>query len=322
MEEMKIDTAELQTKEVEVPTEPEVVRTRTTKMNNRRKVDDEIPIISCLRNERVTVKYIPKEKTGLLDPKHPYYGGLADNATITYTVPMLKNGTYCDPLTKVEKAFLEEYLGLEFGALSVYNHDNNFWDNFRVTLSKVDTILDLSDAHDYIKYKVLLCNKDYIADSLETLRETPYETFRFVIVSDNEVYSKTVDKTNTKSKCWKEFGKVEDNFDVLRCIVETLESKPIAPNTKIEFLRDRVDKLIEADGRRFLSVITDPLLSIKVLIKKAVDEGIIDRRGDWYFYNSSPLCGKNEDPTFTVAAKYLGAPKNQEIKFGIEAKLK
>lgn len=318
---MIIDTAEL-VEETPVVVEKKVDKqpTRAAKKAAKTEVDEEV--FSCLRNEKVTVKYIPKEKTGLTDKKHPFYGGLADNATVSYTVPMLRNGAYCDPLTKNEKAFLEEYLGLNYNALSVHNKENNYWDNFIVTLSKTDTILDLSDAIDYIKYKVLLLNKDYIAGSMKILRETPYETFRFVIVSDNELYSSTVEKTNIKSKCWKEYGKVEDNFDILSCIIETIEGRPVAPKTRIEFLREKIDKLIDADSRVFLATITDPLLPTKVLIKKAVEKSIIERRGEYYLYNDLPLCNKNEHPTMAVAAKYLALPENQEIKFSIEAKLK
>ena len=56
---------------------------------------------------------------------------------------------------------------------------------------------------------------------------------------------------------------------------------------------------------------------------KAVEAGIISKRGDYYYFreDGSPVCGNNEDPTFTVAAKYLSLPQNQELKFSIEAKL-
>lgn len=319
---MIIDTAEL-IEDTPVAVEKKVDK-QTTKNTKRvtKSEDADNSVINCLRNERVTVKYIPKEKTGLTDKKHPFYGGLADNATVSYTVPMMRNGSYFDPLTKNEKAFLEEYLGLNYNALSVHNKENNYWDNFIVTLSKTDTILDLSDAIDYIKYKVLLLNKDYIASSMKVLRDTPYETFRFVIVSDNELYSNTVEKTNIKSKCWKEFGKIEDNYDVLSCVIETIDGRPVAPNTRIEFLREKADKLIEADSKIFLATVTDPLLPTKVVLKKAVEKSVVERRGDYYFYNDLPLCGKNEHPTMAVAAKYLATPENQELKFSIEAKIK
>ena len=32
-----------------------------------------------------------------------------------------------------------------------------------------------------------------------------------------------------------------------------------------------------------------------------------------------PLCGDNEEPTLNIAAKFLNLPKNQELKFKLEA---
>ena len=65
------------------------------------------------------------------------------------------------------------------------------------------------------------------------------------------------------------------------------------------------------------------MLNTKVTIKKAVEAGIISKRGEYYYLreDGSPLCGNNEDPTFTIAARYLSLPQNQELKFSIEAKL-
>ena len=38
--------------------------------------------------------------------------------------------------------------------------------------------------------------------------------------------------------------------------------------------------------------------------------------------NGTPLCGDNEEPTLNIAAKYLNLPKNQTLKFSLEAKTK
>lgn len=322
MEEMKIDTQELAS---DLPMTEVVFEAKEKQKDKKEKKTAEPQfdgLVSCLRNEKIIVRFIPREKTGITDPKHPFYGGMADNSFVDYTVPLLRSGSYKDPLTKAEKEFLEAYMGLDEGSLSIYNKVDNYWDNFYVRLTKVDSILDLSDPNDYIKYKVLLINTDSIAPSLKTLRDMPLATYRFVIVSETETYNSTLDKTNTKSKCWKEFGKVEDDADVLRCIIHTIEGRKPTANTKIEFLRDRIDKLIDSDSKLFLNVITDPLLKIKVLIEKAWEKGIIDKRGDYYYFNNEPLCGKNENPTFTIAAKYLSLAKNQEIRFAIEGKLK
>ena len=43
-----------------------------------------------------------------------------------------------------------------------------------------------------------------------------------------------------------------------------------------------------------------------------------------YLKNSNgktPLCNEGEDPDLRTTCKYLNDPKNQEIKFSIEAKL-
>ena len=85
----------------------------------------------------------------------------------------------------------------------------------------------------------------------------------------------------------------------------------------------KADELITANSKTFLKVITDPMLSTKVLIKKSIEAGLIGKKGDgYYLMDGTPLCEINENPTLNIAAKFLNAPKNQEIKFALEAKLK
>ena len=124
--------------------------------------------------------------------------------------------------------------------------------------------------------------------------------------------------------CYKEFGKIEDDIDTLRVIVETIDGRPTSQTAKLEFLQTKVNSLIQADSKIFLKVITDPMLSTKVLIKKAIEAGLISNRGNYLYLrkDNTPLCEANEEPTLNVAAKYLNSPKHQEVKFTLEAKLK
>ena len=287
------------------------------------KTKNSIEPINPLRKEKVIVRYVPKENDNITDRKHVAFGGMMDNAVKGFTVPMLSNGTYRNVLTDNEKSYLEDLLGLEINALSVYNKKDNYWENYLIRLTKQDTILDLSDPEDYIKYKVLLANKDTIAPSMKTLREARKATYEYVIMEPNEEYSDSRNRVNNTMKCFEEFGAVKDNFDVLRCIIETIDGRPVANNTKIEFLQGKATDLISANPKLFLDTITDPLLNTKIVIKKAVEAGLISKRGEYYYFreDGSPMCGPNEDPTFTVAAKYLSLPQNQELKFSIEAKL-
>lgn len=282
------------------------------------------PIVNCLRNERVIVKHVPKETGIVRDPKHILYGGMAEGAVRWLTVPRLTSGMYVNVLTNAEKACLEEVMGLEYNALSIYNKVDNFWDNYQVRLTKQDNFLNLADPDDYIKYKVLLANKDLIAPSLQDLEDHPKATYQFVIIHENEESQASKKKMNATMQAYMEFGKIQENTDILRTIIETIDGRPTSKNSKVEFLQEKVGKLIQADAKLFVRVATDPLLSTKVLIKKAIEGGLISNRGGMLYLKAdgTPLCGDNEEPTLNIAAKYLNMPKHQELLFSLQAKLK
>ena len=299
------------------------------KKYSKKEYNNDDTIVSCLRNERVIVRYVPRSNSLITNPKHILYGGMAEGAKKTYVVPRLSSGTFVNVLTKAEKAFLEEYMGLEYNALSVFNKNNNFWDDSNedgissVTLLKQDNIFNLSDPEDYIRYKILLANKDYIAPSLQELQDRPKPTYQFVIISTGDETKMAKKNMSATMQCYKEFGKIEDNIDILKLIIETIDGRPIASNTKLDFLQTRANDLIQADSKLFLKVISDPMLSTKVLIRKSIDKGYIIRRGNYHYIKDGnlPLCEVNEEPTLNMAAKFLNLPKNQEIKFSLEAKI-
>lgn len=264
------------------------------------------------------------------NPKHILYGGMAENATKTFTVPRLSSGMYVNVLTDDEKAFLEHIMRLEVNALSIYRKIDNFWDDTndkgisRVRLTKQDNYLNLSDPEDYIRYKILLANKNYIAPSLEALQDAPKASYQFVIISEGDETKNAKVNMSTTMKCYKEFGKIEGDADTLRVIIETIDGRPLAATSKLEFLQTKANDLIQADSKIFLRVITDPMLPTKVLIKKSIEAGLIYNRGNYLYLRSdnTPLCEANEEPTLNIAAKYLNNPRHQEVKFSLEAKLK
>ena len=316
-----IDESPITVKEVEKPKNN--IETPVERQTQAPKYDK--PLISCLRNERIIVRHVPKEGGLVTNPKHILYGGMAENAVRYFTVPILESsGAYKNVLTDDEKAFLEEVMGLEYNALSVYKKENNYWSNYQVRLTKQDNFLDLSVPDDYIKYKVLKANSNFIADSLETLQDKPKATYQFVMIREGEEESNESEKLSATMRCYMEYGKIKDDKDTLKCIIELIDGRPIAANSKIELLQGKINNLIQADSKLFLKIITDPLLSTKVLINKAIEAGVISKRGDQYYLisSNSPLCGNNECPTLNVAARYLNLPKNQELKLSIEAKIK
>ena len=294
-----------------------------TAKTKKGKVEMEAVKVNPLRKERIYVRFVP---TKFLDlPKnHPAWGGMMDGATDKICVPVLRStGKYKNVLTNEEKDYLEEILGLDYNALSVYKTDHNYWDNYSVILSKEGIHLDLSNPEDYIKYKVLLANSDIIAPSVQERVERPKQTYRYELVREDEESNMESMKMDNMMKCYREFGKIESDFDTMRVLVELMDGRPYDIHTKTEFFKSRINALIQQNPREALRQMTDPLLHAKVLIRRGVELGKVSTRGDYYYLksDSSPLCDQGEDPTLSIAARYISQPSHQDIKFILESEL-
>lgn len=288
-------------------------------------------LVNCLKKERVVVRFVPKANALVREKGHVLYGGMADTATRSFVVPRLAStGIYKNILTDDEKAFLEHAMGLEKNALSIYRKENNFWDDSnpygigRVTLHKQDNFFDLSNPVDYIKVKILLANKDQIASSLQELEDRPKATYQFVVISENTETKMNLSKMDATKRCYMEYGKIEDDIDTLRVIIELLEGRPVTSKVKLDYLQSKVNDYIQKNPRQFLATVQDELLPTKVLIKRCVEAGLIGRKNDAYYLkqDNSPLCEMGEESTLNNAAKYIRSVKRQELKYSLEAKLK
>lgn len=291
-------------------------------------MEKEHDVKNCLRNERITIRHIPKQNGMVDNPKHVLYGGLTEGASRTFCVPRLKSGAFVNVLTNEEKECLEQVMGLEYNALSIYNtpKEKNFWSEVNpngissITLTKHDTVLDLSKPEDYIRYKIALCNKTYIASSIEELQERPKATYQFVILrADDETKTAKQNMDNTMAS-YKEFGKIDDNIDAMRFVILTITGAELDYKTSKEYLQTKINELIQADAKLFLKVVKDELFSTKLLIRQGVAAGVISRRGDFYYNkaDNSPLCKNGEDPTFANAARFLMGSRQQELLFAIQ----
>lgn len=328
-EQILLDEEEIngtEAEKVQVPIEPNVQkRSKVTRVSEER--DN---LVNCLKNEKVIVRFIARAKGMITDPRHILFGGMAAGSKIKFTTPLLRSGQYADVLTKEEKKFLEYKLGLEPNALSVHNRTNNFWSDAneqgigRIELIKGDNPLDLSQPIDYIKYKILLNNKDQIAPSIQVLQDKPKATYKFVIISESDTAKAANTKVTLKAQAYMEFGKINEDKEKMRVIIETIDGRPTAANSTVEYLQGKIGELIEANTKMFLQVVKDPFLDNKVLIKKAIEAGLISNRGNYLYLRDGnvPLCEHGQEPTMNIAAKYLSLPKHQELKFSIEAKLK
>lgn len=314
------DTARVEL--VEIPKGPIEIKEEVKKKKVERSDDEEY--VSCLKKERVIVRLVHRSVMGITNPKHVFAGGMGDTVIRSFTVPRLTSGAYVNVLTTSEKDYLEKVMGLEYNALSIYKKTENYWENIQVRCTKQDTFLDLSDPDEYIKYKVLLANKDLICPSLKELEDRPKATYQFVIIEEGEETKVAKNGMSITMECYKEYGKIESDADTLRSIIETIEGRPLGKATKLEFLQTRINTLIQNNPKMFLQIIKDVYLPTKVLIKKCIEGGFISNRGNFLYVRDGdvPLCNHGEEPTLNIAAKFLNLPKNNELKCLLEAKLK
>lgn len=314
----------------DVMTPVDVQEQKTKKRTSVKKettTEDSSEPINCLRNERVVVRFIKKPHPLVKDANHIASGGLIEGGKRTFSLPTLSSGNYKNCLTNNEKNYLEVALGLEKNALSIYNKTDNFWEsgsgNAEITLSKEDTYLDLSKPTDYIIYKMLLANSDYICPSLRELQNNPKASYQYVLVNENDEARVADDEMNVTQRCYMLFGKYSEDADTLRTLLEMVQNRTIDDNTKIEFLRQQVNNEIKMNPKLFLSIINDEYLDAKVVIRRAAKNGIISKRGVFYYLteDNSPLCEGHEDPTLDNAARYLTNPKRNDLYIKIQAKL-
>jgi len=191
-------------------------------------------------------------------------------------------------------------------------------------LTKTDSYLDLSIPEDYIKYKVLLSNKDYICPNLQELNDRRKVTYEFVLINEGDEVRQTNQAMSASMEASMELGKILENKSLLKFVTEVLSNRPISKNSKLDFIQAQAFKEMQSNPKIFLGIVKDPYLKTKVLISECMDAGILRKRNDLYYVasNSEPLCELGEESTLSVAAKYLNTPKRQEIKLTLEAKLK
>jgi len=297
---------------------------RESKLKQRVTSIEDVELVSCLRNDKVIVRYVNKPNMNITNPKHVLYGGMAETAVRTFTVPMLRSGALVNVLTDSEKDFLESYMGLEKNSLSVYLKKDNYWRNFQIRLGKIDTYLDLSVPADFIKYKVLLANKEHICPSLQELNDRKKATYQFVLINEGDEIAQTGKNMSASMEASLELGRILENKQLLKYVVEVLSNRPLSKQSKLDFIQAQAFKEMQANPKLFLGIVKDPLLKTRVLITECIDYGIVRRHNDLLYLtaNSQPLADIGDEPTMTTAAKYLNAPKHQEVKLTLEAKLK
>ena len=281
-----------------------------------------------LKKEIVEVKFINSTST-MYSQESPLKGGLAETASITYAVPR-ENGMIKAVLTPDEQEFFEKYFNLPENTMNPSAINNNYWTTYnrgyinRVTLDKSGKRLDLSNAKDYIEWKILLANPEYICPNQETLENSRKATYRFVMNNDTTVATSAGKNADIKLELFEIYAKYKEDADMLRTICYLVEHKKVSPKTKIELLKEKVTNMIINDAKSCYPVMTSKTLEQKKAIIIGVEKAVVSDRNGFYFYteNGQKLSDDYTEPNLNNAANYLADAANQDLYFSILKKIK
>lgn len=272
-----------------------------------------VELFKLPENEKVTIKFI-KRNTGMaanVADNHIISGGMLEGAVKKFPVPMLKNGGLKNVLTKAEKLFFEQeiYSGQN---MSMYG---KFWDDFYVTLEKLDTTLDLSIPDDYLRYKLLLGWDKVIAPSLKIYKQAPTAAYQFYLERDGEHDQLQSKKLTSTKAAWKNFDKIESNREVLAAVLFLMNGKTVSSSAKMEYLNSQVEELVDKRAPAFNKLMADAQFETKVLIANAERAGVIKKvKGAYETEDGLPITDIGQPATVQNVVAFINNPINNDVK--------
>lgn len=279
-----------------------------------------------LPNKTIMVKPNVNNPGWIKDPRHQAFF-LVEGATKRYMVPVKKDGGLVNVLTDEEKDFLEKALHMESNGLSIYKKpDDNFWTQSEaiVEIGKDPLILDLSNPLQYIKWKILLANKDHIAPSVRNIKDK--RTYKYYIEDKEDLNKIKTEEAQLNTKVWTAFGKISQSkkslldmmyaYSVLGRRFEKYAK--LNEDSALDFLQGQLADIISSDVEMFLELIDDPLLDTRVLVGKSIQNNSLERKGEKYYITGDPTpIGNNLKET----CEYLNSDRNQDLRLTLENKL-
>lgn len=278
-------------------------------------------IPSCLEAKTLVIKFYPRPRGFVTDPKHVLYGGMMEGAVRVLSVPLMRNGDYKNILTNDEKAYLEDVMGLGEDALSVYKKVDNYWDGVRVKLEKGENFFNMASPEDFIRAKVAMAHDNIVAPSFDVVHTKA--TYMFYVVMEGEKDEQNQRKFTAKQEAYKLYGKYEDERDVLEYVCRIVRGSNVTKTTKMAVLQGWVGDIIESNTKEFLLVLGDKQLRTKMLISKGVDCGALRFiEGQYYTAEGKPLAEDGKIADLQTAANFLDTPVNQPIRLKVETRIK
>ena len=219
------------------------------------------------------------------------------------------------PNGMTEREFFEKELGVDLNPTLAA--DTNFWRSDRrgrVILTKEGATLNLNEALDMLKYKILLSNTTMISPSYE--ERVLKASYEFMIVEESKVTVKKLEEATLKANAYIKFAEVTNSKKSTIGFIKSL-GRTIPATATEDWLKNEVLTVVESNPEYFLEIVNHPQYNERIFVQEAVEVGAIIRKGEKrYTLDNGAELGE-----LTDVVNYLLNPDNQEVKLRIKAKI-
>jgi hypothetical protein len=229
---------------------------------------------------------------------------------------MTASGAVKPFLTKEEIEFYTKEIGDD-----VSTSNKEYWEDFSVSLTKEDMILDLSDPIHSLQFKALhhyptiVCAKPSDLTKRATYQWCLYNT-------DDETLTKK-SELDAQRKAYINYGRYEQNRDILCYIYKNIEGRLISRDTGMSDIQSKFLDILGKKFVRFNLLIEDFLLEEKVIINTAYELGILSEKlGEYKDIKSGKKLADKGKANLQTAAEYIAEAVNQDLRLELEARIK
>lgn len=216
-----------------------------------------------------------------------------------------QSGTIVTGLNPEDQARLEKILKRDLSPVS------SFWHDYAIILTDKEKVLNLDNPEHELAYKFLLANKK-VANSETERMEWPYAEY---IIYNEELEAQVKnEKFTVKRKAVTAFNELSASQmrDILKLYPGFTKIDSVSP----AIIETRLYELMEQDPAKFISLVQDKKLDMKVFLKDLVGHKILRKNKSAYYYGTDNI-GHDEESTIT----YLEDPQNQGLLIALKQSL-
>lgn len=269
-----------------------------------------------LQDKKVLVKFVGRRGGFNNQAGHVLEGGKMQGTYTRFPAPTNTSGTTKEFLTKDEVAFFSARLGED-----VSPSNKTYWENFGISLTKEDMILDLSDPVQMLQYKALHHYTQKVCTDPTKL--TNRATYQWCIYNtDDEITSKK-SELDGQQKAYINFGRIQHNRDILAYLYRNIEGRIISRETSLADAQVKFLDILSKKHAKFNLLLQDPLFDEKVILNTAFELGIIsEKSGEYTDVKSGKKLADEGKANEQTAAEYLASPMHQDLRLELEARIK